>query len=121
MSTQSQGATSKSIDVVLERVEQVRCDIAELKDTTKSWIQFQRDYEREHVRVTQTAESAHVRIDIHEARMTTIESRIEELAKAVHPLVYTSKILSFILAIIGTSVIALIWGIIIGQIQIVMP
>lgn len=54
-------------------------------------------------------------------RENKIDELLEELSKSVQPLVYQSKVLTWLGGALGLSILALIWAIIIGQVQIVFP
>ena len=111
--------------IVVERLENLRNGQSELKtavdgmddNLTKLII----EYRTEHERIVAAAQSAHVRIDNNNKRIAALETRMEDLAKAVTPLIYSNRILTFISSAFVLSIVALIWGLLTGSINLVVP
>lgn len=122
----SSQATTPNTAVLLERIEQVRGDIAELKavmacfstDTTtfrQSYIQQHVELKAEVGRVSEATIRAHKRID-------DLEKQVQTIGEAVKPLIFQSKILTWAATVIGGAMIlgalSFLWAIATHQIVI---
>jgi hypothetical protein len=108
-----------------EKVNGIISDLHEIKTSLDKlnlcYQNFQLDYTKAHVIVEQKAEAAHNRIDKHDEELEKMKKNIEEMTKAISPLITQSKILAWGASILGASVIALIWGIITHTVVIAIP
>ena len=122
------------LGVLIGRVEDTRGDIAEIKESQQNaetrGITFEKTYIAEHTRLTGQVEYAHARISNHDIKIAEIKIELYELTKntreeirlladAIKPLAYTSKVITWIFAALGTSIIALVIAIITGQVELV--
>lgn len=114
------GTNSRSLEVVLERTELIRSDMAEVKEAIKciegTLSSFQREYEREHMRLATSVEVAHRRLDDIQAKVVAQDTRIEELVKAVQPLIFSNRILTTLASALMVALIGLTISIATGQI-----
>ena len=121
-----QQATTPNTAVLLERIEQVRGDIAELKAvmacSSSDTATFRQSYIQQHVelkaevgRVSDAATRAHKRID-------DLEGQVRTIGEAVKPLIYQSRILAWASSLIGGALIlgalSFIWAIATHQVVI---
>lgn len=111
--------------VILERIDSLRDDIAEVKagmsDVTSWRHEFEKRYEVAHNDIDHKANLAHQRIDEIKLKQEENTAQIKALRDAIQPMIYTNKVLSFIGGTLGVSVIALIWAIMTGQVSLVFP
>ncbi len=111
--------------VLLERIENVRCDVQELGGLMRSHVdsqqKFEKDYVQAHTELDTKASSAHLRIDKIETSIATLSAQLGTLEKSVQPLVVMSKMLGWLAMLLGTSIVALIWGILTHQVQLIFP
>jgi len=111
--------------IVLEKIENLRCDIADMKKSLKdlydSFNEFQRASLVDRTQIRDEVKSALRRIDTHDVQIETIASDIKKLEDSMRPLIFANKILAFISVALGSSVIILIWEIVLHKIQIVFP
>ena len=121
-----------SNEVIIERLEHLRCDIQEIKAALEKRGEqdqkFRDEYQREYAKVDGKTEKAHTRIDELNQRMAAMSTQtesnqkaLEDLQKAIQPLVTANKILVWIGGVLGVSTVALIWSLITGQAQLVFP
>ena len=112
-------------EVILEKIVNIQKDVSEIKTEvgclSKNYEAFQRQYIKENAELSMKAVSAHRRLDLHEQRMKAIENQMKEIRDALHPLIFTNKILAFIGSALGLSLIALIWSLITGKAVMVIP
>lgn len=112
-------ATTPNSAVILERIEAVRGDIAEIKNTLACFstdtTNFRQSYIQQHVelkaevgRVNEATIRAHKRID-------DLEKQVQTIGDAVKPLIYQSKILAWSSSLIGGALIlgalSFIWAV----------
>lgn len=125
--TPASGSQSGDIKALVVEVQGVREDIAEIKKDVKCLNERQTEFERyytgEHVKVEAQTLSAHRRLDILEPKVEKIEvalrTEIQTIRDALSPLHLQAKIIVWVAALLGASVIGLIWAIIVGQAQVV--
>lgn len=110
--------TTPNSAVILERIDNLRADIADLKAQVsclnESQFRFEKTYVEKHADVLQLASQANHRLD-------TLEPEVKELADSIKPLVFQSRIIAWLSVALGASVFALIWSIITHQVTIVIP
>lgn len=118
-------ATSPGQGIVLERIDQLRGDVAELKDLFRKHVESQTTYEREsaivHAELDNKSSAAHRRLDEQEAIIKELSEQVQKLRDAIQPLVFTNKILTWLGLALGGSVLALIWSIVTHQVSLVIP
>lgn len=111
--------------VLLERLEALRCDIAELRVVvdaqSKDYRDFREAYVKAHARVEGQAEAAHRRLDEHELDHVQLEGDVRQLKEQLAPVVMWGKVVAFVGSAVMLSVIALIWSLITGQVHMVFP
>jgi len=107
-------------DVIITKMEHMQDDLAEIKTIAKCnekrGLEFEKHYIKEHNLVVQSCNSAHTRLDDYERRLTKIEDTIAELADAVKPLLYQSRVLIWLAAGFGTLILGLVFMIFTGQV-----
>jgi hypothetical protein len=121
--------TTPTIAVLLERVESLRTDTAEIKrqleHLTVAFADRGAAHARENERVTNQATAAHRRLDIIEPKVDALEKMfrtdVQSLKDLIGPLRFQASVVTWFGAILGASVITLIWMIITGQVQLVFP
>jgi hypothetical protein len=121
-----QQATTPNSAVILERIEGIRSDVAEIKTSLACFndreIAFEKDYAKEHTslaadvrQANEMATRAHKRIDDLEGQMRTI-------GEAVKPLIFQSKILAWAATVIGGAMVvgalSFLWAVATHQIVI---
>lgn len=119
------GTTLASNARLEEKINDIIGDLQEIKTAVKElsgcYQNFQVDYTKAHVIVEQKADAAHKRLDDHDEEMEKIKQNVDNIAKSISPLMFQSKILGWLAAILGASVITLIWGLITHTVTIVIP
>ena len=112
-------------EVILEKLSHVQEDVVEIKTEvgclSKNYQAFQREYIKESAELSMKAMSSHRRLDVHERRLDAVETQMKEIRDALHPLIYTNKVLAFVGTALGASIIALIWSLITGKAVMVIP
>lgn len=110
--------TGNNMAVVIERLEMIRCKQDELSDGIQRILDWRREFETsnavEHSDVKSKVEASLRKGDDH-------ERRIVDLEKAIAPLVLTNRILAFLASGLVLSIMALIWSILTGQVNVVYP
>ena len=115
----------KKIEVILERISTIDKYLlkttAQLEVLSTQIVEFNKEYITKHVTVENKVTAAHIRLDSLEnkvdKRITEIEKAILDIQKMLIPMVSANKILTFIAAGFGISIIGLIWSLITGQVQ----
>ena len=106
--------------VIIERLEGLSLILIEIKIALKEAQEqarlFQIDYERRHAILEAQAAAAHLRLDEHEKGLKSMEDAQTATAKIVAGLALQAKLINFIGAALGVSIIALIWGILTHQV-----
>lgn len=114
-----------NVDAILATLTALHEDVGELKSSLNAHnnreFEFQREYEREHGKVVSKADAAHRRLDDLEKVIDSNTKTIKALSESIKPLLFANKLMSFVAAGFGLSVIGLIWAIIIGQVHLVLP
>ena len=104
--------------VILERIDNLRSDIAELKTQVTcindNQYRFEKTYVERHAEVVTMAEKNKERLD-------KLEPQVDRLIESIKPWVFQSRIIAWLAGIFGASVIALIWAIITHQVTIAAP
>lgn len=122
--TDSNGRVTNQ-QVILERIEAVKCDLAEVRgmisELTRDYRSFREAYTKENVPLSLQAAAAHRRLDEHKEVHAKLEVQVEELKKQLTPLVLWGKVVAFVGSAVMLSVIALIWSLITGQVHMVFP
>ena len=112
-------------EVILEKVLHIQEDVSEIKTEVgclnNNYQAFQREYIKESAELSMKAVSSHRRLDVHERRLEAVETQMKEIRDALHPLIYTNKILAFVGTALGASIIALIWSLITGKAVMFIP
>jgi len=119
----------KKIEVILERISTIDKYLlkttAQLEVLSTQIVEFNKEYITKHVTVENKVTAAHIRLDSLEnkvdKRITEIEKAILDIQKMLIPMVSANKILTFIAAGFGISIIGLIWSLITGQVQLGFP
>lgn len=96
--------------VVLERIENMRCDVTEIKGDVKQLMGLPGQMSQ-----------ANSRLDDHDAEIKELRKQMQTVRDAIQPLIQTNKMLAWLAGIIGVSIVSLIWMMIIGQVQVVFP
>ncbi len=104
------------MDGIIADLSEVKCDVKEIAKVQQA---NQIDYARSQVLMEQKADAAHERLDKHDTRLAEMEKNIADLTKSMAPLVVQSKVIGWLAVALGTSIIALIWGIITHTITLV--
>jgi len=120
---------SADIKVIMAQMEGVQNTLDEIKTTLKcmnDWrSSFELLYTGEHVKLEESTKAAHRRLDLLEPKVDelakTLLSSTQAIEHALGPLKTQAKIIAWVGGILGTSIILLIWAIIIGQVQLVFP
>ena len=115
----------KKIEVILERISTIDKYLlkttAQLEVLSTQIVEFNKEYITKHVTVENKVTAAHIRLDSLEnkvdKRITEIEKAILDIQKMLIPMVSANKILTFIAAGFGISIIGFIWSLITGQVQ----
>jgi len=115
----------KKIEVILERISTIDKYLlkttAQLEVLSTQIVEFNKEYITKHVTVENKVTAAHIRLDSLEnkvdKRITEIDKAILDIQKMLIPMVSANKILTFIAAGFGISIIGLIWSLITGQVQ----
>ena len=114
-----------NIDVILEKIEGVRCDTNEIKDTVHRTAEkfegFQINYAAAHERVVNRTDEAHKRIDELERIVTEQGRQLMSLTKAIAPLVTSNKILVWFAAGCGGLLIVFLFSILTHQVIVTFP
>lgn len=105
----------RSIEVQLKHIQEDTTDIkACLRKLDKGFSDFKLEYTKEHQVVVNIAEQAL-------GKTMENERKIDKLEQRLAPLIQANKIIAWVGAALGASVMGLIWAIITGQVQIVIP
>jgi hypothetical protein len=112
--------TTTNNAIIIERLEALACDMLEIKASLKEYqqssVKFLVDFEIRYAAVDNKAGAAHTRLDKHDAEITAMTKSQAETARMVTSLVLQSKVINFVGAGLGVSIIALIWGILTHQV-----
>lgn len=107
--------------VVLERIEGLRCDIAEIKATTNQHMAEDRKareaYLVEHSNVVQKADAAHRRLDVIEPIVMELQRSVQTNNNQLEALNAKMAALIKIVVFIGTGIGAWLLGQILGLIR----
>ena len=116
-----EGRISNSI--LLERIEALMASMAEIKNEIKehnaSQVQFTIDYEKRHAILESNVKINREDIDDQDKDLRELKSNFSNIKSIVDRLVTQAKIEIWIGAAIGSSVIILIWSIIIGKVTLI--
>ena len=116
---------AESQGIVLERIESLRCDIAELRGAvdvlTRDYREFREVYVGAHVSLEAKAEAAHRRLDEHINGQKDLENDVKQLKEQLAPVVLWGKIIGFVGSAVMLSIIALIWSLITGELRLIVP
>ena len=119
------GNTTPRLDVLIERVGNVQSTVDEtarlVADLSKRLQTFETTEVREHAVMDNRITAAHGRLDQQRQSLDDHEKRLDGMDKAVQPLVMMYKVVAFLGSALILSVIALIWSMITGQVQVVFP
>ena len=122
------------LGVLTEQIKRSRQDIAEIKTSQTSMatrsVTFEKTYISEHACVTGAIDNAHNRIDEHDIKIAEIKTelfvltkstrlQLKELTEAIAPLVFASRVLIWIIAAAGVSIIGLVVSLITGRVNLV--
>lgn len=114
-----------SNQVVIERIETVRAMLESISGKLDKHIEAQAASERDIALKLQEIDSrslaAHRRIDQHDQDIKNLAEQVQKLSDAIQPLVFANKILTWVAVGFGSSIIALIWGIITDRVSLVIP
>lgn len=109
--------------VVIERIESLRSDLAEIKLSVQAlsdnYQRFRESYIMEHNKIMSSVEQAHKRIDTLDVDMRKLEGSLAALKEQVQPLCVWGKVAAFIASVLGVSIIGLIWSMITGQVSLI--
>jgi len=111
--------------VLLERLDTLREDTKEIKQSVncldQNYRTFREEYTRGHVQVEASIDSAHTRLDKQEKRIELIVNDYKTLHELIQPMVFAYRILVGISSILGGSILLLVWMMITGQVQLLFP
>jgi hypothetical protein len=115
--------------VILERLDQLRCDVnglsGELRALADNVQKFELMYTAEHVKVVERLDAAHRRIDDHDKKFVEIDATVKGMQLSVIDMTSQVRQMKAILVWIGGSVgvfvIALLWQIFTHQVAVVFP
>ena len=111
--------------VLLERLDTLREDTKEIKQSVncldQNYRTFREEYTRGHVQVEASIDSAHTRLDKQEKRIELIVNDYKTLHELIQPMVFAYRILVGISSILGGSILLLVWLMITGQVQLLFP
>jgi len=114
----SQHTQTAQLAVVVERVEQIYSIVSKVENKTeangRAVDALVTRYEVEHSRVVDKAQAAHTRID-------ELKCTVEDLKKAIAPLIPAYKAIMWLGGVIGVTLVAFIWSLITGQVVVVVP
>jgi len=117
-------------DVVVERLAYLQKDVTELKTSFSCFSgqleRLERTYLVEHEKLVGKVDSANARIDsalvdikLQNDRVKELTNNVDALERSVSPLVTSNKIMAWIGSALGLSVIALLWMLLTGQVQLI--
>lgn len=125
MPTPTQNNKTNNEAILLEKLENLRCDIADMKQSLKdlysSFNEFQRASLVDRTQIRDEVKTALKRIDTHDVQIEEISTDIKRIEDSIRPLVFANKILAFVSVALGSSVILLIWEIILHKVEIIVP
>lgn len=104
--------------VILEKIENIQCDVGEIKTLLTNHVDAQIKFEAE---TLSNREVAKERMGALQAKVGNHEDRLEKVEKIVGRLAITDAILRWVALILMGSVITLIWGILTNQVTVNFP
>lgn len=111
-------AASNNSAVIVERLETLRSDVADVRNNVSQLHVFYREFHDTHT-VEQERISEEMR---HQAtRIDAVEKRLGIVEQGMHPLIVWGKIFAFVATMMGGSIVALIWSILTHQVTLVFP
>lgn len=112
-------------EVLLERVENLRCDTGEIKEAVKELSgkveNLLLNYGLNHEKVVNRTEDAHRRIDDLEKIVKSQGEQLLKLSKSIEPLVTSNKILVWIAGGFGLLLIGFLFMILTHQVTVTFP
>ena len=114
-----QSINSENLDVIVERISNLRDDIREVKDLVKEVGVQQQVAKEDRIKICNRVEYAHLRIDQIQKHFEDQQIEMRQLKKQVQPLIFTNKIVAAIGSIALISILGLVWALLTGQVQLV--
>lgn len=111
-------ATQPNMGVIMEKLENVRCDVGEIKTILNRHVDAQVQFETDSLTYRATAKQlmADIQFDV-----TDHESRLKALEKIVNRLAITDAILRWLAIVLMGSLITLVIGVITHQVILTFP
>lgn len=114
-----------STAVIAEKLDVIAAGQNEIKAAVSSLDARMDAFERSSIKATAEMQSevvrAHGRIIEHEKTLDEHSKQIKALNDVIQPMIYTNRVLGWLAGLIGASVLALLWAILVGQVQVVFP
>ena len=115
-----------STAVLIERLEAMQCTLQEVRDEMRQLNKLQAEFEKrytiEHQRIVSAVEGHQTRLERLElSTVARLENDVKQLTGQIAPILFAHKILVWVGGLLGGSVVALIWALIIGTVKIVTP
>ena len=124
---QPSGSQSADIKVLIVEIQGLREDISEIKTDVKCLserqVEFERHYTGEHVKIESQTQAANRRLDILEPKVEKLDETVRQELKNINatlsPLHLQAKVMVWIAAVLGVSIIGLIFSIVFGQAEVI--
>ena len=114
---------TRSVAVLEERMTNLQTDITQIGCNVSTLVtgfqDFRHKYVEEHAKVVSRTEAHDITLVDHKKRIEELEKEYRKLLDMITPLIHTNKIVVWIGAVLGLSVLGLIWSIITGQVVLV--
>jgi len=111
-------ATTPTNAVILEKIENQRCDLAEIKDILKAHDAreqtFEKEYYIQHQVVLADINAIKEKVSIQERRLAALEALVIELAQS-------NKIAKWLMGVVTAVVVSLLIAWATGKLQVVFP
>lgn len=104
--------------VLLEKIENLREDLAELSKAISYHLEAQVKFEQQSYSDRQLLKA---QVDNHEKEIAELRTQVRKLTDMIRPLIVTNRILTWLGGILMASVVALIWGILTHQVLLIFP
>lgn len=114
---------TQSVAVLVERLSNMQTDVTEICANIGALVtgfqEFRQLYLLEHASVVNRTEAHEKTLVDHGRKLEELEKDYKKLYEMITPLIHTNKIVVWIGAVLGLSVLGLIWSIITGQVVLV--
>jgi len=111
---------TRAVAVLEERLSNLQSDITQIGCNVSTLItgfhDFRNTYVSEHAKVVSRTEAHGETLIDHKKRIEELEKEYKKLLDMITPLIQTNKVVVWIGAVLGMSVLGLIWAIITGQV-----